>query len=137
MEQNHVALFSAQGTAPEPNLPALLGGHCKTCGGNFFPMQSYGCERCGSCDVEPRTLSGRGRLVSSAEVHMSQNPHRPAPYTVGAIALDEGGVVRALLDVPPGTSLALDTPMVTKLVPETRPNAGEFDLRFVPASTEG
>ena len=127
------ALFSAEGTAGVPQYPALLGGRCTACGGVFFPMQNYGCERCGAVALEPVKIAGRGKLVASAQVHMPAHEHRPAPFTVGSIVTDEGAIVRAVLNVAPGTKLTPGTVMVTCLVPENRPNRGEQDLRFMPA----
>lgn len=126
------ALFTAEGTSALPGHPALLGGRCQSCGFVFFPMQSYGCDNCGSTDLAPSALSGRGKLIASAEVHVPAGKHRPAPFTVGAIITDDGAKLRVILDVPPGQHLKNGTMMVTRLVPETRPNRGEFDLRFAP-----
>jgi uncharacterized OB-fold protein len=96
-------------------------------------MQNYGCERCGSEDIEPTPLIGRGKLVASAEVFIAAGPHRPAPFTVGSIVTDDGAVVRALLDLQPGVRLTPGAIMVTRLATETRPNRGKHDLRFTPA----
>ena len=56
-------LYRTEGTAADPAHPALLGGSCK-CGYIFFPMQVYGCEKCGSAEISPRLLSGRGKLIA-------------------------------------------------------------------------
>ena len=81
----------------------LHGGRC-SCGYVFFPMQRYGCEKCGlaGSDLAPRTLSGRGVLVASVTVHMHARPERKAPFTIGTIRLDDGPVVRTLLTGPLG-----------------------------------
>ncbi|MDH6260536.1 zinc ribbon domain-containing protein [Bradyrhizobium sp. BR13661] len=123
-------LFTAEGTPAAPDHPALLGGQCKSCGRKFFPMQTYGCEKCGSTDLEPIALTGRGKLIASAKVIMSANPNRPAPFVVGSVVTEDGVFVRSLLEVPADTQLAKGTAMVTTLVPETRPDHGETDLRF-------
>ena len=123
-------LFSTEGTAALSDHPALLGGKCGTCGYVFFPMQSYGCERCGSESLKPLSLTGRGRLLASAEVSMSPGAWLPAPYTIGSIMLDDGAFVRAILDVPPGVPVKIDQVVVTRAVPQTRPDRGEHDLRF-------
>ena len=39
-------LFVDAGTDAVPDRPALIGGRC-VCGHVFFPMQTYGCEKCG------------------------------------------------------------------------------------------
>ena len=130
------ALFTKEGHRASTKRPALLGGKCRTCGYVFFPMQTYGCESCGSQDLEPIPLIGRGKLVASAEVFMPAGPDRPAPFTVGSIVTDDGAVVRALLGVQPVVRLANGAVMVTCLAPETRPNRGTYDLRFSPAANE-
>jgi len=65
---------------------------------------------------------------------MPAGAHRPAPFTVGSIATDDGAVVRSLLDVPPGARLKAGVAMIARLVEETRPDRGARDLRFAPAS---
>lgn len=127
-------LFSAKGTDAFPDSPALLGGECRSCGARFFPFQSYGCEFCGSPDLVQRPLSGVGRLVASAEVHLSADKRRAAPFVVGSVVTEDGAVVRALLDMPAGTRLAADTPMRAVLVADDihADRSGE-DLRFAPA----
>jgi uncharacterized OB-fold protein len=124
------ALFRAEGTAKVPQHPALLGGRCSACGYVFFPMQTYGCEACGSTALEPMALSGRGVLTSFARVHVHAGGGRTAPFTVGTIALDDGGVLRALIDTPSEDKLTHAAVVVAKLVPETRPDRGTHDLRF-------
>jgi len=105
------ALFQSSGSAADPSHPALLGGACAACGYVFFPMQAFGCERCGSTRLEPRALSGRGKLLASTRVHLHAGKARQAPFTVGSIALDDGPIVRTILiddDKPfhPGDAVA-------------------------------
>ena len=126
------ALYASEGTAADPAHPSILGGACP-CGYVFFPMQHFGCERCGSTEVKARALSGRGKLIASARVHLHAGKHRTAPFTVGSIKLDDGPIVRTLLiddDKPfhPGDSV------VTALV-EIRDAEGNarHDLRFARA----
>jgi len=121
-------LYRAEGAAGGP--PALLGGVCGACGYVFFPLQHYGCERCGSVDLAPRDLSGSGALLAAARVHLHAGKSRQAPFTVGAVALDDGPVVRALIngdDIPrPGER------MTTTLAPcVDAEGAPRLDLRFV------
>ncbi len=118
----------------EGSPPMLQGGVCD-CGYVFFPLQAYGCERCGrhGDSLKPRALVGRGRLVSSAVVHLHAG-ERPAPFVVGAIALDDGPVVRTLL-AETATALPPGTPMVGALVPAPpgEDGAPRVDLRFIAA----
>lgn len=130
------ALFRPEGTQAVPNHPALLGGRCRDCGYVFFPMQTYGCEACGSTALEPMALSGRGRLISFARVHVHASPGRQAPFTVGSVVTDDGAVVRALIEEASEPLLKADAVMVTTLAPETRPNRGEYDLRFAVADAK-
>jgi uncharacterized protein len=111
----------------------LQGGRC-SCGYAFFPMQSYGCERCGrrADDLKPTLLSTRGTLLARTVVHLPANTNRTAPFTIVKVALDDGPVVRALLaeNEParePGQR------MLAKLCPVESSGAGEttYDLRFV------
>ena len=46
------------------SIPQLHGGRCR-CGYVFFPMQTYGCEKCGAAGVAltPSALDARGALV--------------------------------------------------------------------------
>lgn len=126
------ALFIGEGTPEVPDHPSLCGGQCNNCGRTVFPLQHYGCEACGSQNISPKRISGRGKLVASAIVHLQPHQHIAVPYTVGSIVTDDGAVVRSILDVPVGTPLRIGTVMVTKIVPQTRPDRGSDDLRFVP-----
>jgi uncharacterized OB-fold protein len=123
------ALYRAEGSPKDPDHPALLGGECANCGYVFFPLQAYGCERCGSLKLDPCVLTGGGRLLASARVHIHPGKTREAPFTVGSIALDDGPIVRTLVegsgDLRPGLR------MVTTLVPVTdAEGAPRLDLRF-------
>jgi hypothetical protein len=125
-------VYAASGSAALPDHPALLGGMC-LCGHVFFPMQTYGCEKCGRHGdaLQPKALSGSGRVVALATVHLHAGKGRAAPFTVATIALDDGPVLRTLLaaqcerDVKPGARV------VTTLVPVTREDGtSALDLRF-------
>jgi len=126
------ALYSSAGSNADPTHPALLGGGCD-CGYVFFPMQSFGCERCGRTDVKPRALSGRGKLLASARVHLHAGKSRQAPFTVGSIALEDGPIVRTILiddDKPFHPGDAVVTTLVD--VADAEGNA-KRDLRFARA----
>jgi uncharacterized OB-fold protein len=123
------ALYRPEGSAAVPDHPALLGGEC-ACGYVFFPLQRYGCERCGGLDPRPRILSGAGRLLSSARVHLHAGKGREAPFTVGAIALDDGPIVRTLIEET-DSALRPGDRMATTLAATTDPDcAPRLDLRF-------
>lgn len=123
-------------------VPALLGGRCR-CGYVFFPMQTFGCERCGATGeaLEPMKLRGRGTLVAAATVHRHHDPSRPTPFVVGTIALDDGPVVRTLLVGADGTPLdeapvAGSVRVEAVLVSVAKKSDGNevLDLRFRPGS---
>jgi hypothetical protein len=105
------ALYRAEGTAAAPDHPALLGAVCE-CGYVFFPLQRYGCEKCGGLAIEPRALSGAGRLLASARVHLHAG---------------------TLIDDDDAAALAVGQRMVTTLAPVAGPDgAPRLDLRFAP-----
>lgn len=124
-------LYRREGTPQAPDRPALLGGTCP-CGYVFFPLQHYGCERCGRVDLQPKALAGAGRLLASARVHMHAGKGREAPFTVGSIALDDGPIVRTLIEEDSGP-LQPGARMATTLVPVVDAEGREcLDLRFTP-----
>jgi uncharacterized OB-fold protein len=126
-------LYSECASSGVPGELVLHGGRCR-CGYSFFPMQSYGCERCGrhDNDLQPSLLSACGTLLARAVVHLHTNTNRTAPFTIVKVALDDGPVVRALLaeNEPEGEP---GQRMLAKLCPVESSGAGEttFDLRFV------
>ncbi len=122
------ALYRAEGTEAVPHRPALIGGACR-CGHVFFPLQTYGCEKCGSTDIAPKALSGAGYLIASARVHLHMGKGREAPFTVGSIQLDDGPIARTLL------ADSRETVKVGQRVTTTFVSVGEtgserLDLRF-------
>ena len=72
------------------------------------------------------TLSGRGTLLASTVVHLHADKARPAPFTIGKVALAEGPVVRTLLAVS-DIEIAPGTEMKAVLVPI---EGDKLDLRF-------
>ncbi len=127
------ALYRAEGSDADGEHPALLGGVCE-CGYVFFPMQNYGCERCGSRVLAPRMLSGKGTLLASARVHLHIAKARQAPFTVASVALDDGPMVRTLLaedDPPLHPGCRVVTTLVTVVDAE---GAERLDLRFTAKS---
>jgi hypothetical protein len=125
------ALYRAEGTAAVPRHPALLGGAC-ACGHVFFPLQNYGCEKCGGVSIEPTALAGAGRLLASARVHLYHGKGREAPFTVGAIKLDDGPIVRTLIEIDEA-GMHPGTRVVTMLAPVVdAEGVRRADLRFAP-----
>ncbi len=120
-------------TLPAHGQPALRGGRC-TCGHVFFPMQTYGCEACGATGeaLAPALLSGRGRLVASARVMLHARKDREPPFTVVTVKLDDGPVLRTLLDCNPDAPLPVGQPLCATLTEVTGPAGQALDLRFKP-----
>ncbi len=110
----------------------LKGGRCR-CGHSYFPMQTYGCERCGrhGDDLTPTDLSSRGTLLAQALVRIHADKNRPTPFMVVKVALDDGPVVRSLLSESE-TPIAPGQRMFAKLAEVPWGDAGEtaLDLRF-------
>jgi uncharacterized protein len=124
-------LFHAQGTEAVPDHPALIGGRCR-CGHLFFPMQRLGCEKCGApgAELAETMLSGSGRLRAHSQVHLHARPYPKAPFTVLEIALDDGPLIRALLDRPTDAGLQNGERMVAAIVHEMRGDSEVDLLRF-------
>ena len=124
-------LYRRDGTDERPDCPALLGGVC-ACGYLFFPFQRFGCERCGSLDLQPKALAGAGRLLAVARVHLHAGKGREAPFTVGSIKLDDGPIVRTLVQGDEAR-LREGASVVTTLARVTDPEGAPcLDLRFTP-----
>ena len=114
-------------------LPELLGGRCR-CGHVFFPLQAYGCEKCGASGdaLQPAALPASGTLVASSRVLLHARKDREPPYVVVSVRLDDGPVVRTLLDEDTTDLIAIGSPMRGRLVEVARSEAGApvVDLRF-------
>lgn len=112
--------------------PVLLGGRCE-CGFVFFPMQTFGCERCGRNGVAltPCSLAGHGRLRSFATVHLHADDKRKTPFVIGAIELDDGPIVRTLLDgVSAERNIAGARVEAVLIAVDAESGAQALDLRF-------
>lgn len=113
--------------------PALLGGRCR-CGHVFFPMQGYGCEKCGATGdaLQPAALPATGTLVASSRVLLHARKDREPPYVVVSVKLDDGPVVRTLLDEDTTDTIAIGTALRGRLMEVARTEAGApvVDLRF-------
>lgn len=126
----------SEGTSDGADSTARLkGGRCR-CGYVFFPMQTYGCERCGSHGdaLTPCELSATGKLLAEATVHLHADKNRPPPFTIVKVALDDGPVIRTLL-ADDSAAVASGQRVTGKLVP-VQSESGEtvLDLRFSNAS---
>ncbi|MEN2473453.1 Zn-ribbon domain-containing OB-fold protein [Burkholderia sp. GS2Y] len=118
---------------PAPSRPSLRGMHCGACGHAFFPPQDLGCERCGAVGsaLQPRELAGSGTLMARVTVHVHAKPERPAPFVIGTVRLDDGPMVRTLLDASPDTLPPIGSPMVAVLSPVASAESPVVhDLRF-------
>lgn len=82
----------------------LSGMKCRLCGTICLPVQTFGCERCGSVspDFMPTTLSGNGQVRSAVTVSEHPNKSLSTPLAIGTVVLDEGIAVRSRLE--PGCS---------------------------------
>lgn len=127
-------LFTAQSPVGSA-APQLRGGRC-SCGYVFFPMQTYGCEKCGSVGeaLTPTLLDGKGTLVASARVLIHVRQDRQAPFVIVSVKLDAGPVVRTLLAEDTTERLPVGLPMQARLVEVGKSESGEplMDLRFAP-----
>jgi len=116
-------------------IPQLHGGRCR-CGYVFFPMQAYGCEKCGATGdaLAAAALEARGTLVASARVLLHAAKDRTAPFVVVSIKLDDDPVVRSLLAQDHTDRLPIGTRMQGLLAEVGRADDGETvaDLRFAP-----
>lgn len=114
-------------------VPLLRGGRC-VCGHRFFPMQRYGCERCGRNGdaLEEALLTGHGTLVASARVKLHAGPERKAPFVIVSVKLDQGPVLRTLLAEDTEEILPIGQSMSACLVEIGKTDNGEpmVDLRF-------
>ncbi len=79
---------------------ALNGRKCTVCGLVLFPPQTYGCPGCGALPdkLVAALIPASGRLHSFAVVNLHQR--YPTPYTIGEIELEDGPLIRGLIDDP-------------------------------------
>lgn len=124
-------LYTVPPDAHQP--PELLGGRCR-CGHVFFPMQTYGCEKCGATGdaLQPAALPATGTLVASSRVLMHARKDREPPYVIVSVRLDDGPVVRTLLDEDSTDLLPIGVPLQGRLMEVGRTESGApiVDLRF-------
>ncbi|MGY3696506.1 putative OB-fold protein [Bradyrhizobium sp. USDA 3240] len=129
-------LYSAASNDQAGATARLKGGRCR-CGYVFFPMQTYGCERCGSHGdaLTPCELSADGTLLAEATVHLHADKNRPTPFTIVKVALDDGPVIRTLL-AEDSAPVAPGRRVTGRLTAVGQSESGEtvLDLRFSIAS---
>ena len=118
--------------------PSLNGGRCRSCGYVFFPPQSYGCEVCGSADLESIALAGRGTLRAFATVHLHQGKGIEAPFTVASILLEGGPIIRTILKERTDAGLRIGDRMQSVFVPAGAEASGKeiVELRFTKTGVE-
>lgn len=77
--------------------PELLGSQCVPCARSYFPVAAL-CPACLGA-TQPRSLGSRGRIYTYTVVRTKPPLGLPAPYAVGYVDLEAGGLrVFALLD---------------------------------------
>ena len=76
--------------------------HCPACD-RFQHPPGPACRACGSEDVHPRAVSGRGRVVTFTVNHEPWVPGLPVPFIFAAVALEEqeGLIVLSNILAPP------------------------------------
>lgn len=86
------------GTASD-GTPFLIGHRCQHCSRVAFPPDPYGCESCGALldQLEPTELRASGVVQAVATVHRHHREVPPTPFTVAAIVLDDGPLLKAVL----------------------------------------
>ncbi|WP_375779495.1 Zn-ribbon domain-containing OB-fold protein [Bradyrhizobium sp. ma5] len=130
------SLYSAAPGHQKEVTARLKGGRCR-CGYVFFPMQTYGCERCGSHGdaLTPCELSADGTLLAEATVHLHADKNRLPPFTIVKVALDDGPVIRTLL-AEDSAPVAPGRRVTGRLIAVGQSESGEtvLDLRFSIAS---
>ncbi len=113
---------------------------CRRCDAVSFPPRDL-CPRCGSADVAPQRLSGRGEIYSYSTVFQGPNGFAEyAPYVVALVRLAEGPLVAAqLTDVEPeAVSVGMPVEMVTRRLREDGPQGSVvYGYKFRPPLTAG
>ncbi len=103
--------------------PALSGQQCLLCERISFPPNPYGCESCGAPvqELEAKLLNGRGRVMAFVTVNRAIRPNIEVPYRVASIALDEGPVIRALMNASADAVLQVGDTVEAELVAVANP----------------
>lgn len=107
--------------------PRLRVRRC-SCGHVQFPLQTFGCERCGASAEQGAETSvpARGVLIGVATVFA--HTKLPTPYAVGRVLFEDGFALDARLD---GGELSIGQRVHGRLVTSRDERAGELlDLVF-------
>ncbi|AUW60035.1 DNA-binding protein [Sphingobium sp. SCG-1] len=72
---------------------------CGECGTYHHPYQGA-CHICGSRNVGPREVSGRGTVVAVTINHQPWFPGVPVPYVLALVELEEQASIRLMTNLP-------------------------------------
>lgn len=116
-----------------PGEPGIWLLSCDACGTLTFPPGAYGCQRCGTpreqCSTELRC--GPFVLRNFVTIHADVMPAMKAPYVIGEVALSDGLVEQALIDVSDEGALRIG--MTMRLLDESSGDGAPTLVRFTPA----
>jgi uncharacterized OB-fold protein len=120
-----------------PAGPRLRGGTCRSCGRPHFPA-GVACPWCSSADVEPVTLSDRGRLWAWTAVTAPPPGYEgEVPFGFGVVELPEGLRVVTRLTEPDPARLTAGQPMRLVVVPLHTDGAGRAVVSYAFAPERG
>ncbi|QTQ34797.1 Zn-ribbon domain-containing OB-fold protein [Aromatoleum petrolei] len=104
----------------EDNSPFWQGGaqgrllihHCADCTRFFHPPAPI-CPHCGSFEVAPRAVSGKGKVLSYTINHQAWRPDLTEPYVVAIVELAEQSGLRFVTNVVglPAEAVHIDMPV--------------------------
>ena len=79
---------------------ALRVTRCAEDGLIAFPPEQFGCQRCGAHGdrLVPTSVPAIGTVVDAVTVHRHRGPGPEAPFSLATVDLDDGLIVRALVD---------------------------------------
>jgi uncharacterized protein len=80
---------------------------CNGCGVYIHPYQAV-CDKCGSTEVRPAAVSGRGTVLAVSVNHQPWFPAVPVPYVIAIVELQEQANIRLMtnLDLQPADAKA-------------------------------
>lgn len=90
----------------------LMIHRCAGCTRYFHPPAPI-CPRCGSLDVAPSPVSGRGRVASFTVNHQAWMPDLTEPYVVAVVELEDQAGLRVLSNIVgmPPEDVSMDMPV--------------------------